>query len=291
MKKAENVNASSILDCQKKRLTARETAKVLGVSYSTIRKRSKSLGLPFPRSPKRSPIDLAPIEKLEELVKQGLSLGEVALLLGVRDKAWSRSKLASRLNRERPGMEYIKTSKYQVWGKKDISHHLKRNGRIRDNTKKRLFEEGILRKFCYICGQPPKWRGEVLTLQIDHINGNPLDHSIDNLRVLCPNCHSQTKTYAGKGSGRVKFCKECGDRIFKYSVRCRKCDVEFRKRIGAKRKVKDRPPLEELTKTVEAEGYESTGRKFGVTGNAVKKWILQCGVPRESLPHRRRRSK
>jgi hypothetical protein len=63
----------------------------------------------------------------------------------------------------------------------------------------RLLREGLLVAKCYGegCGLT-EWRGKPISLQLDHINGNNFDHRIENLRLLCPNCHSQTDTFAGK---------------------------------------------------------------------------------------------
>ena len=66
--------------------------------------------------------------------------------------------------------------------------------------KKRLVNEGYLQYECACCGIT-EWQGEPITLQLDHINGDNRDHRIENLRFLCPNCHSQTETYAGKNKG------------------------------------------------------------------------------------------
>lgn len=51
---------------------------------------------------------------------------------------------------------------------------------------------------CLVCLQGPEWNGNYLSLQIDHINGDNTDNRIENLRIICPNCHSQTMNYAGK---------------------------------------------------------------------------------------------
>lgn len=62
-----------------------------------------------------------------------------------------------------------------------------------------ILREGLLEAKCYEegCGLT-EWRGKPISLQLDHINGDNFDHRIENLRLLCPNCHSQTETFAGK---------------------------------------------------------------------------------------------
>ena len=62
----------------------------------------------------------------------------------------------------------------------------------------RLINEGKLEYICAICGNNGFWNNQPLTLTLDHINGKHLDHRIENLRFLCPNCHSQTETFSGK---------------------------------------------------------------------------------------------
>lgn len=51
---------------------------------------------------------------------------------------------------------------------------------------------------CETCGNDGHWMGEEMTLELDHINGDPYDHSPENLRFLCPNCHAITPTYTNK---------------------------------------------------------------------------------------------
>lgn len=71
----------------------------------------------------------------------------------------------------------------------------------RSRLKRRLLREGLLAPTCAECGLAD-WRGRPLSLQLDHINGVGDDHRIENLRLLCPNCHSQTSTYCGRNMRR-----------------------------------------------------------------------------------------
>lgn len=64
--------------------------------------------------------------------------------------------------------------------------------------KKRLFKEGLKPKHCEICGWAKKTISGVLPLELDHINGDHKDNRIENLRVLCPNCHSLTPHHRGR---------------------------------------------------------------------------------------------
>lgn len=63
--------------------------------------------------------------------------------------------------------------------------------------KQRLIKEDLLKYECSCCGITD-WRGEPISLQLHHKNGVNTDHRLNNLCLLCPNCHSQTTTFAGK---------------------------------------------------------------------------------------------
>ena len=65
------------------------------------------------------------------------------------------------------------------------------------NLKRRLVSSGLLESKCSECGLT-EWRGSRLVLVLDHFNGDPRDHRLGNLRLLCPNCNSQTPTFAGR---------------------------------------------------------------------------------------------
>lgn len=68
------------------------------------------------------------------------------------------------------------------------------------NLKKKLFSEGIKEKKCESCGIV-KWMGRAAPLELDHIDGDRFNNAIENLRILCANCHSQTPTNSGRNRG------------------------------------------------------------------------------------------
>jgi Zn finger protein HypA/HybF involved in hydrogenase expression len=91
---------------------------------------------------------------------------------------------------------------------------------------------------CSCCGTTD-WENKFLSLQLHHVNGNNRDNRLENLTLLCPNCHSQTETYAGnklQGTKRDKFyyCIDCGIVMTRFHIkRCRKCYDKNRKEIAA----------------------------------------------------------
>ena len=129
--------------------------------------------------------------------------------------------------------------------------------------KKLLKMEGMSNS-CSICGLAPLWNRKVLTLQLDHVNGVHCDNRRENLRLLCPNCHSQTPTFGRRRRERPKNVPPRKDRPRVFD-----------------------PTQQQLVATIINENFNlsSTGRLYGVSGNAIKKRLKTFKISIRSLKH------
>jgi len=73
-----------------------------------------------------------------------------------------------------------------------------------NELKMRLIRERLKQARCEACGRD-RWNGTHIPLELDHINGRRDDNRLDNLRILCPNCHAQTPTYRGRNIGAAEY--------------------------------------------------------------------------------------
>lgn len=67
-----------------------------------------------------------------------------------------------------------------------------------NTLKTKLYKEGLKQPICEECSQNEEWRGKKLGLVLEHIDGDHYNNEITNLKILCPNCHAITNTFAGK---------------------------------------------------------------------------------------------
>jgi hypothetical protein len=140
--------------------------------------------------------------------------------------------------------------------------------------KKKLYREGLKEPKCEMCGQGRSWKGRRMSLIIDHINGVNNDHRLENLRIVCPNCNATLDTHAGRNARKsLNKCSYCGDKTRNEKYCSRQCSGKDKR--GSQRKDQrkvERPGFEQLKKDINALGYLATGRKYGVSDNAIRKW-------------------
>lgn len=144
---------------------------------------------------------------------------------------------------------------------------VKNSGFSRKNLKNKILEHKLLSYECYICKNKGEWLGKSLSLHLDHINGINNDNRLENLRFLCPNCHSQTDTYCGKHRKKIHKCIDCNNVINKKHIRCVKCAP---KANGLNRR-KFEITKEELENLVSKYPMTQIGKMFGVSDNAIRK--------------------
>jgi len=142
--------------------------------------------------------------KLVEAVRSSTSIRQVLAKLGLAEAGGNYSIVKRRI-----GQLGIETSHFsgQAWKRgnhnpvvpaRPISEILQKGVVFQSyKLKKRLFEEGLKERKCEKCSST-EWLGKPMPLELDHINGDSTDNRIENLRILCPNCHALTETYRGK---------------------------------------------------------------------------------------------
>lgn len=168
------------------------------------------------------------------------------------------------------------------------------------SLKKKLFNEGIKEKKCECCCNT-EWMGKEIPLELHHINGDNTDNRIENLKILCNNCHAQTENFRrGKSSLSDKrldrynkrgemvpiIKKEKNNKVKKIIV-CESCGNEVKNKknkycshtcylMATKGK---RPEVFELIdKFKEYGSFVKVGKFYEVSDNAVRKWVELYGI-------------
>lgn len=143
-------------------------------------------------------------EQFVELLKKSSTISEVLFKLGytVKGNSWGYSQIKRRMTDL--NLDYSIFKGKQCVMKNKITKVVKAEDILKENCK---HQRTVLRRYiiknnlipykCAICGCT-EWQGRTLSLELDHINGINNDNRLENLRFLCPNCHSQTSTYGSR---------------------------------------------------------------------------------------------
>lgn len=167
--------------------------------------------------------------------------------------------------------------------------------------KNRLLKDGIKEHVCEGCGLS-EWQGNLIPLELHHIDGNHFNNNLLNLQLLCPNCHALTDNYRGKGIKLYKekhatkrtheyskkkklnkqnYCIDCGKQISINAKRCKSCaSIQHNKS-------KKRPQREILKSDIRNNSFLRLSKKYGVSDNAIRKWCTYYKLPfkRKDIRH------
>jgi len=163
-----------------------QIAKELGLTKSTVAYHARRLGIPADnRFSRRYDWSL-----VQEAIDAGASMRQCMKRFGFSRDAWGKAVKRRDIV---PNEWVIPLETLLVAGRK----------RQRGHIKGRLLRAGLKQNRCEQCGIS-EWRGKPLKMQLHHINGDGLDNRLENLELLCANCHSQTSTYGGRNGHRRK---------------------------------------------------------------------------------------
>jgi len=215
---------------------------------------------------KRSIIWSISTQEFRELVSKSNTIADMLRYFGMNNKGGNHHTVKRRAKEENIDLSHIALGKSANKGKrfspkKTDEEYFTINGTTnRGSIKSRIIRNNLIPYECAECGLKDIWNNKKISLQLEHKNGIPNDNRLDNLCFLCPNCHSQTDTYAGKR--------------FKKSPKIKKG------RRGPKpwlRKT-ERPSKEDLEKLINSKPMTSIAKVYGVSDNSVRKWAKSYGI-------------
>lgn len=232
------------------------------------------------------------LEQLKAAIEASMSWRGVARELGF-DQASGTSVSLMRRTAEEHGFDssHFKYRRGAKISTEEILTNQRRWTGTSGQLKVRLLKEGYFTEDrCDKCGLGAEWQGAPLTLQLDHVDGDPTNNTLDNLKIICPNCHTQTPTWGGRNIQRgptntYRMCRDCGCQIWKTSKRCVSCSQK-----GSARETKC-PSIETLIALHSQFTATEIATQYGVSGSTVRKWMLRHGIqPRERGYWQKKRS-
>jgi hypothetical protein len=189
---------------------------------------------------KKKKINKYSLEEIKNIVENSQSASEACRKMGMADKSGNGTRLRKDLKdlnidfSHWTGQLWSKgktiLTDERVSKKRKLEEMFVENSEVsRSHIRSLILKNNLLEYKCNTCCMSPIWNNTKLAFHIDHINGIRNDHRLENLRWLCPNCHSQTETYCGKkNTGRTKICDQ--DLIDSYNKH-KKCDKAL-KQLG-----------------------------------------------------------
>jgi 5-methylcytosine-specific restriction endonuclease McrA len=143
-------------------------------------------------------------EQLIKACKESRSKREILTKIGLKETGGNYKQLDKYCREEKINIDHLKGQGWRKGSNKPVVKEKKLEEiLIKDNfynthrLKNRLIKENIFEHKCYKC-ELKEWLNKIIPLELEHINGISNDNRLENLTLLCPNCHAQTNTYRGK---------------------------------------------------------------------------------------------
>lgn len=223
-------------------------------------------------------------EDLEKVVKESLSIAEICRKLNILPVGGNYRTLKQKINDFKidishfTGKGWNVGERFKKFGKEySLKEILIKNSTYKStyDLKLRLIKEGVKNEICEKCNNT-HWFDLKIPLELHHINGDSFDNRIENLEILCPNCHALTHNYRGKNIIKkqpiIKENKIKKEKVIKEN-KPKEDSFTKNKKSSLVRRKQERPVYEVLKKEIEESNYCAVGKKYGVSDNAIRKWI------------------
>lgn len=145
-------------------------------------------------------------EIIEQAVAVSCSWRQVCKLLGIKPATGAQTYITNRAKKYGVDTSHFTGQawrKNKTFEKRPVSYYLVIGGPRcgSHQLKVRLIAQGIKQNYCEKCGQLPEWLFDELPMELDHKNGNHEDNRLENLQILCPNCHAVKTRYQRRSGG------------------------------------------------------------------------------------------
>lgn len=213
-----------------------------------------------------------------DLVKSSLNISEVLFKLGYTTigNSWGYGQVKKRMqDLNLTGADFrgksslVNKSKSEELKPEDL--FVENCKHQRHNLRVYIIRHNILPYKCAICGIT-EWNGKTLSLELDHINGINNDNRLENLRFLCPNCHSQTVTYGARNKQTTESKYELSDEL-KDKISSEYILLKSKKKVADKLGI----ALKAVTQALSELGMGKHNQKYVIQYNSEHKEIKRFG--------------